>query len=483
MKFLNIFRKPRESNNTPVKSEDKVPLKEKMAFGAGGVGAGIQEYADNALIGPIFIIGVGISPATMGLCNVLYRAWDAITDAAMGWVTDNTRTRWGRRRPFLLIGAILMAVVMPFIFMFDRDWDMIWVIMWMIFFQLMLTTTQTIYNIPYQCLSIEITADSNERTRVGAWRGYFGQIVMLVAGWTWWLCLLPPFRTDGEPDPVKGAPWVIGGLAFFACILGILPALFTKERTAKFSKNQESIPVIKSIKMSLKSKPFLILVGFILIGVIGGGLTGGMGWFVRFYYACEGSQDLAAKIGGVESVVRIFFAIAGTIFFQWFSVQTSKRLTLATSGTLIIFSALSSFFLYTPTNPYLSIIPILIIAFAQAGLWMMVLSMLGDVVDDDEIKTHTRREGAFSSVFSWVQKVTYSFTAGISGFLVVWAGYDSANREYLSPEATMNMRLMMVFIPLVMMGIALGLLSLYPLTNRRIHENRKMLDERHRLKP
>lgn len=157
-----------------VPENEKVPLKEKAAFAMGGIGVGIQQSADNGIITPIFVLGVGISPVWMSAKAVIERIFDAFTDIFMGWVSDNTRTKWGRRRPYLLLGAFLMALAAPLMFFFDSDWGVGTITLWMLGAGLLLTLSYTVYNIPHRALFMELTPNSQERTNVAAIGAYLG---------------------------------------------------------------------------------------------------------------------------------------------------------------------------------------------------------------------------------------------------------------------------------------------------------------------
>lgn len=467
--------------NRPVAERDKVPLKEKLTYSCGQVGVGLQEYADNQILNPIFIVGMGISPALMGILGVFYRAWDAITDATMGTITDNTRTRWGRRRPFIFVGSFLMAIAMPLMFLFNPEWDLLYITLWMIVFQLVLTVTQTFYNIPYQSLMLEMTPDTNERTNISACRSYFGIITSFFAGWTLFLCMQPIFQPEGkEAAPIYGAPWVIGGFAILSCILGLLPAFFAKERFYQKTRYQEKVSILQSLKITLCNRPFLLLLGFVLTGIVGSGVVESLGFYLRLYYVCETDMLLFGKVQGLESFLRIGSSIAGIRFFQWLAVKTSKRTTVLIIAALALAGAVSKFFCYTPDMPFLSIVPVVVfLAPTMSAVWMVVLSMVGDVVDDEELRSEERLEGAFTAVFSWTQKVTYSMRSALSGFVVVWAGFDVAKRDQLLPENVVNnMFLLLILVPVVLIGISMVMLKRYPLTNARIQQTRRKLEER-----
>jgi len=470
-----------ENTGRTVAKRDKVPLKEKLAYSAGQVGVGLQEYADNQILNPIFVVGAGISPALMGVLGIFYRAWDAVTDATMGSITDNTRTRWGRRRPFLFAGSFFMSMAMPLMFLFNPEWDLLYITIWMVVFQLVLMATQTFYNIPFQSLMLEMTPDTTERTSISACRSYFGIITSFFAGWTLYLCMQPVFQPDGkEHAPIYGAPWVIGGFAILTCILGLLPPIYAKERFYQTSQNQEKVSIMASMKIALKNRPFLLLLGFVLTGIVGSGVVETIGFYLRLYYVCETDMLLFGKVQGLESFLRIASSIAGIRFFQWLAQRTSKRHTVMVIAGVLMMGAISKFLCYNPGLPYLSVIPIAVfIAPATSAVWMLVLSMVGDVVDDEELKSNERLEGAFSAVFSWTQKVTFSVRSGLSGFIVVWAGFDVAKRDQLLPENVVdNMFLLLVLVPAAMISIAMVMIYRYPLTNARIEDTREKLEQR-----
>lgn len=459
----------------------KIPLKEKLAFGAGGVGVGIQEYADNQILGPIFVVGMGISPALMGSLALFYRLWDALTDGLMGWATDNTQSRWGRRKPYLFVGSILMSLAMPLMFMFNPNWAVSRITLWMIVFQLILTGTQTMYNIPYQCLALEMSPDSNERTSIQAWRSYFGVVTTLLSGWTLWLCMQSIFQPPGEKaSAINGAPWVLGMYAILTCILGMLPVFVVKERTEAKRKKSKRIPILTSIKIALKESNFALLIAFVLTGLVGSGIVEVLGGYLRMYYVCELDMKLYGATVGTESIFRIFTSIAGIRFFQWLSAKTSKRKTLVIAMLTLLTGALSKFIFYTPDMPYLSILPVvLFLAPASSAVWMLILSMIGDIVDEVDLKTGERLEGTFSSVFSWIQKVTFALRSSVSGFLVVFVGFDTAKRKEMLPETvTDKMFLLLIMVPLVFKTLSFISLYFYRITNQSIRETREALDAR-----
>jgi GPH family glycoside/pentoside/hexuronide:cation symporter len=458
-----------------VAPEDRVPLKEKAAFGAGGVARGIQETADNMLMNPVFVLGVGIDPRVMSLCGVLYRIFDGITDPIMGVISDNTRSRWGRRKPYLVLGTLLMAISMPLVFAFNQSWSVNTITAWMIGAFLFIYLAQTIFNIPYQAMLLESSPDSHERSNMAAFAAYFGFFVSFAMGWSWYFA--QKFQVDTDPIPlVTGAFWVIGGFSLLVLLLGFLPGIFMKERYYASVAGQKKMGIIQNFKLTFKSKPFLILISFVLIFFIGFNVKWGLVFFVRYYYVCGGNEELASKLSGMESSLQAFSAIAGIAFFTWLSHRIGKLWTLRLTAFVLFAVGIAMYWLYNPNYPYLSILPGIFFGPAMSALWVMIPSMTGDIVDDDELRNHERREGAFASIFSWITKVSLTAASGLSGFLVSWSGYRSEIRHDLPADVVDTMRILVVAVPSGVILIALIILMFYPITERVIEENREKLE-------
>lgn len=471
----------RKTDNTSSKvpASERVSIKEKIAYGLGNVGAGIQENAEKMVMNPVFVIGVGLSPALLSMAGVLYRIWDAITDLTMGWISDNHRSRWGRRRPFIFIGAILMGLVMPIGFFFSQEWGLNTIAAWMIGTTLLLYLCLTIFNIPYQCLLLEMSPNTNERTNVAAMRAYLGMTVQFVMTWLWWATQLPIFHVDGEPDVLHGTRYIVTGLAVVVIILGLLPAIFCRERFYKSASKQEKLSIWTNLKLTFKNRPFLIVMATVFVFTVGLNLKWGLDFFTKLYYVCGGDQQLASRIQGVQGTLQIFLSLAGIPIFQWIANHKGKKTALIIIIALVSLASLSTWFCYTPAYPYLSMLPVFFIGPAVSAIWVIIPSIVGDVVDYDELKTTERREGAFSAVFSWNLKLAWSGASALSGVLVVWAGYKAGlHRESVPDDILLNMRLLLTFVPGIMIALAAPLVVIFPLNTRRVAEVREQLEAR-----
>jgi glycoside/pentoside/hexuronide:cation symporter, GPH family len=459
-----------------IPADERIPLKEKIAYGAGGLGGGIASNVDNYLLSPVFVLLMGISPGIMGLCNILYRLWDAVTDLWMGWLSDRTRSRWGRRKPYILIGAILAGTWMPVLYFFDRAWEKPVVIAWMIAAQLVLTLFTTVWNIPYQCQLFESTPNSTERTNMSAWRGYVGHLAGLGMSWVWYLTQLPIFHNElGQPDVLNGARWVIGAIAVLTIVLGLLP-LLVKERTHVNSQaSGNTLSLRENLRLTFTSKAFLVLIFFTLLFSIGTNLKSGLQFYTTVTYVCGGDQKLASLLGGLSGGLGTAFGLLGIPVFQWIARRYGKIHALKCIMYVSGCASLSTFFLYTPAFPYLSLLPGILLSPCGTGIWVIIPSMLGDVVDDDTVRHRERREASFAASFSWTLKLSLSAAAGLAGLLVVLAGFNADLKVNQPPDVIFNMRVLLCLMPALFVAAALFLLRRYPLTNERLDEIRTTL--------
>ncbi len=475
---MNASANP-EHGSPKVPPDERIPLREKIGYGLGNVGSGLQEQADKALLSPIFVLQVGITPSAMSLYGLLYRLWDAVTDALLGWFSDNTRSRWGRRKPYIVAGAITMGIWMPVLFLFNPSWTVPQITYWMIGSMLVLYLTNTIFNIPYQCMLLEITPNSTERTNVAVWRSYLGQIVQLIMVWLWWIVQLPLFNNaQGETDIINGARWVTTALGILVIVLGLMPALFVKERFYKQAEKQAKHSLWKNFQMSFANRPFVLLISLTMLLTLGVQMKWGLDFFTKLYFVCGGDQKFAASLAGLQGTITVFSSLAGIPLFQWIARRFGKLRALQITMYVVVTASVSTWFAYTPAMPYLSLLPGILLSPAMTAIWVLIPSLTGDVVDYDELRTGERREGAFAAIFSWMLKFSLSFAAAVSGPLVELAGFRPELRFDMPESVVFNLRVLLAFAPLLFLIPAIWIGHRFPMTTAVIEQNRRALEER-----
>jgi len=263
------------------KTADRVALKAKIGWGFGGLA---DNYIMNSVIQltmPIYNIALGMDPVRLGIALMVPRIFDAITDPLMGNISDNTRSRWGRRRPYIALGAILSAVLLPLLWMppVTTETFMFWyfMILGTLYFLM-----YTVFVVPYTALGYELSSDYDERTRVLAFRMYIGLIGSFTIPWLYKLCLLPVFAGD----VVLGARWVSAIMGLVIIITGILPVVFCRE--PKEAQKQEKIKLLDALVSTFQNKPFLVLLISYIIIICGLFTSAALGLYINIYYVCDG---------------------------------------------------------------------------------------------------------------------------------------------------------------------------------------------------
>jgi GPH family glycoside/pentoside/hexuronide:cation symporter len=461
---------------------DRVPVAQKAAYGAGCL---VNMLAGNITIemfNPVFNIALGISPVTLGFVLMIFRLWDAVTDVVMGNISDNARTRWGRRRPFIVVGAILAGLIVPLFWNASPEWSRNTILGYVIIIGILLYTAVTIWGMPYYSLGMEMTPDYNERTRICAVRTVFSKIGGLIGGWLIALASLKIFANPetGAPDLANGMRHISWGLGLLVILFGVLPGIFVKERYyQKDARKQPRIPFWKSLKMTLSCRPFMLLMPIYLLQVVGSGMVASLGLYLNIYYVCKGNLQLAGTIAGLQSTAMMVLGILTVPMWAWISEKLGKRVAL---GLTIAFGFITNMLIYVcfnPAYPYLQIVPSIFLSAFGSAIWMLIPSMQADIADYDELENNERREGSFSAVSSWFYKMAITLTAGVSGVILVWTGFDVVKYGVAQPPDVLKTMLnWYVFLPVVCWTVALLLLHRYPLTQKIMGEIRVKLEAR-----
>jgi len=244
-------------------SEDRIPIFQKSIYGMGSLANDSQAAWIGQMVA-ILILGLGISPIWVGVIGFIPRIFDAILDPIIGFSSDNTRTRYGRRRPFIFFGAIFAGICYMLMFQLYKSNSATFNGLYFLIFQILFFAAFTCYSIPWIALGYEMTPDYHERTSLQSWSRVFAQVPWLLAPWCWAIMYNKNWFANpetGAPDPVLGARFVsiiIGCIIVFA---GILPAIFNKEHFANLPKPKKITgDFIKNLINDVQSKLFIKLI-------------------------------------------------------------------------------------------------------------------------------------------------------------------------------------------------------------------------------
>lgn len=446
------------------------------ALSAYGLGIIAYQYPHTGLAilaMPLFNVELGLPPATVGAILMICRIWDAITNPVMGVISDNTRTRWGRRRPYLVIGAVLCAAAFPLVWFAPRHGTHFAIGAHFLISTLLLFTFFAIYSVPYMALGLELSPDYHERTRVQVWRMYFGLVPTITAGWFYWFCQRPAFGST-----LNGARWL--GLIAGAVILvtGVAPGLFSRERYYRLSAAREREPWFAQLRAALKNQPFVIIMGIITSLTIGWQTTDALGFYVLTYWVYGGDTRAAGELMGISMTVLVLSSFIAIPIVRWVESRWGKNRALRVCLWCNITAAGSKWFLATPAHPYLWLIIGVLANFCSLGFWILVNSMKADVCDHDELHSGRRREGMFGAIGNLLQKASGSVTYLLGGLLLQGIGFDAALGHKQHPLSILWLRVAFSLGPILFLTLCLVLLDRYPLTEAKMEEIRRALEQR-----
>ena len=473
------------TEHQPTRPEDRIPFHSKVVYGLGGFVNNILAAAIGGML-IVLNLGLGMNPALVGLLGALPRLTDAITDPLMGFISDRTRSRWGRRRPYIFVGAILAGVIFMILWQVPAGQSesfYFWTFLGgsMVFF-----LAYTVFATPWVALGYELTPDYNERTRVMGVQNFISQLAYVVSPWFLWFMQLAWF--DDLVHDTNILAVLIGAAAM---VIGVLPAILLRERFNEVAEREleeegagqttlmENVSLFFSgFLLTIKFSPFLKLCGATFLVFNGFMLISSFQFYVIIYYVFGGDQSLGAQYAGASGTVSAVATFGIIVLTTWLATKIGKRRAFFVVIGVSVFGHALKWFCYDPDVPWLLLVPAPFVAFGLGGLFTLMGSMMADVCDLDELETHERREGMFGSIFWWVVKLGMAAALAGGGFLLNATGFDVALEGAQTEQTIFLMRVFDVVVPMISSLIAIYLVYLFPLTEEKALEVRRELEKR-----
>lgn len=465
---------------------NQIPLSQKVAFGIGMLANQMFPAAISIFI-VVLVQDLGFPGWMWAVVSVGPRLFDAITDPIMGFISDNTKSKWGRRRQYVLIGAIIMGI--SFVIMWQLfkdngvDYNFAYFFFWSFIFYLGLT----IFSVPYVAIGYEMSDDFHERTNIMAIAQWIGQWAWVIAPWFWVIMYDTELFESADIAVRELAIWV--GVIFAICAM--IPAIFIK---SKSTINENYSPLTaKNIGGSLKeigngfveafkSKPFrkLCISTFFIFNAFN--TVAGFTFFIIVYYLFNGDAGAAGiwptLFGSVGALVTTFLVIP---LVARMSKLMGKKKAFMVSQAISLAGYIMFWFLFVPGKPYMFLFALPFFSFGIGGLFTIMMSMTADVIDLDELKTGKRREGVFGAIYWWMTKFGFAIAGGLTGTILTVVGFDSA-LEVQPESAITGLRLFFSGLPIAGTLIALYVMHDYDITEERANEIRAELDKRAKTK-
>jgi len=416
------------------KPEDKIHFTQLAAYGAGGIIPIALFNVAGILVGLMGNISLGLSAFWLGVILIIPRLWDALSDPVIGHISDNTRTRWGRRRPYLLLGGILVAVCFVVMWWipkgdvvhswFPTDSGFQWFQLSYILVTLLLFfTAVNIFEIPHGALGMEMTTDYHERTRLFSAKSFIGNLFAMSTPWLFALANMQVFKGAGgnEADGMRYVAIMIAAILFPLSFWW-----FSKLKEPGFVRaaKQEKTPFWKDMKRTATNKNFIILTLTVFTLAMGFNFVNLLGSYIPIFYVFGGDKVAGAWLLGVNGTIWAVTGLLAVFPLNWISPKIGKRKTLVISISLMCLAQLSKIVCYNQNYPYLLIIPTILLSSGMLFFFTLGPSMVGDICDEEELITGKRSEGSYYSIFWWFIKMGTAFASFVAGALIVFTSFD-----------------------------------------------------------
>ncbi len=463
------------SQNNGKETGGRLTFFNKFFFGVGEIPITTAKTA----LGVIFMIYltdvVGLIPALAGSVFMIGRAWDGFSDPIMGFLSDRTRTRWGRRRPYFLIAAIPMAFVFYFMFFpmtlgSQAQKMLVYSSLYVLFM-----TFITVYGVPYLTMMTEMTDDYSQRTSMANFRmffslvfGLFAVVVPEMIAKSYVPKELKQAVKDGLESAEAMVPYLQEGYSLAGTIIAVMLLVFpfvlfatTKERYKDVKKNPR-LEVFKELKQLVKNRPFLLLlviyVGcFAAINVIEG--------FV-LYYIKYWIQD--KSVFEILMVTVVLVSVVSLPLWTFMTKKIGKRVTTIVALTFWAVTQMGWMLIDGETPHIIIYLTGAIIGLGYGAAHTMPWAIFPDVMDLDELETGKRREGIYAGLMMLTMKTGNALAMFLIGVTLSAVGYIANQPQTgLALEA---MRGIMTFGPWVFIVPALIAAWFFPITPERYKE-------------
>jgi len=468
--------------------KDIVPSIQKWAFGAGNLTNQLLPAALGVFMF-FLVVGFGMSPYKAGILAAVPRFMDAILDPIMGYISDNTRSRWGRRKPYIFGGAIVVGI--SFMLMWQlkvpvpgnnfETINFIYFLLMSIVFYL----GYTVFAAPLIGLGYEMTPDYNERTRLMAISQVMGQVAWMIAPWFWYLISRPELFPSA-PVGVRNISIWVGAICL---VMGVLPAILCKEIDQTRLTGQTKLSFgnlvsnvkdfFRDVKQTIGNKPFLRLCAATFLVFNGYQIVASFAFYIVIFYLFNGNQAAAGQypawFGTVSALSTAFFVIP---IITYMSTKIGKKNAFIVSTMISIVGYVLKWWGFSPGHPMLMFLPLPLMTFGIGGLFTLMMSMTADVCDLDELRNGMpRKEALFGAVYWWMVKLGMSLALFLSGVILSVIGFDG-NVEVQTPYTITMLRIADISIPSLAGILAIWVMWKYDITEKKAREIRNTLVER-----
>ena len=463
----------------------KVPFRHKVAFGLGML-ANQMFPAALGIFMVVLVQDLGFPGWMWGILFFLPRVFDSVTDPIMGFISDNTRSRWGRRHHYVFIGAIVMGISFVAMWQLQRDDGITYNFVYFLCWSFVFYSGLTLFSIPYVAMGYEMSDDFHERTSIMAVAQWIGQWAWVIAPWFWVVMYDPAWFENADTATRTLSIWV----GVICMLLAMVPAVFLPSRSTKDDTHLVPLTwanfgggmkeILAGFKEAFGSVPFrkLCFATFLIFNAFN--TVAAFSFFIVVYHLFAGNAPAAGiwptLFGSVGALVTTF-AVIPTV--AWMSKRIGKKNAFMLSQGISIIGYVLLWFLMVPGKPWMFMFALPFFSFGIGGLFTLMMSMTADVCDLDELATGKRREGIFGAIYWWMVKFGFAIAGLLSGAIMTFVGFAPGAAEQAA-GAVDGLRLFYSGVPIFGTLLAMWVMRDYDLDEQRANEVHAELERRKR---
>ena len=435
--------------------DQKLTLGSKVRYGLADLGFALITSAMQFFLLFYYTDVAGINPALAGVALMVGKlTWDAINDPLFGYWSDRTRSRFGRRRIYMLIGAVPLGIAAWIMFSLPKGLTGVPAFLAVLFSFWLVDTFHTMTTTPYYALTPELTRDYNERASLTSIRMVYS-VFGYILGAALTTILAGIFQGSGMN---LQQAWSTTGAVFgtVAVITTLITTFSIKERP-ELAGEPSTLPPVKAILTSFKNKPFQILmIAFVLSSFSFTVLTALVPYFIQ--YQLNMGDQVSFVLLAMLLTVGIFLIPAKLV-----SDRINKGPAYALGLFIASLALISGFFLPHEPTPLIYVVAI-VAGLGFSAQWVCPWSMLPDVIEYDEKMTGERREGVYYGLWAFLGKFTGAFGVAVSGWALGLFGYIPNVEQTI--RALFGIRFFFAIVPAIVLLISLPFLIKYPITRQ-----------------
>ena len=437
-----------------------ITLKTKLGYGVADFGGNLFFTATAFVLLNYLTDTVGLSAALAGIALMVGRIWDAFYDPVIGYISDRTKTKMGRRRPFMLGGSIPLFIAMIIMFtnpslIIGAGISQTVLFVYTMVIYIILCTAYSTVNIPYSSLGPELTNDYNERTSLNGYRfGFAGIGTLLGAGLALPIVAMAPDKNLG---------FVLMGTIFGAVLLvSTLTTVFSVKESSEI-RPAMTMGFWETYREVFKNKPYLLILLTYILHILAITIASGMMiYYFKYILAAENMTTIAMLL--LIGIAILFIPVSVAM-----SKKTGKKLVYGAGFIIMAIGLMVLFFLGHTLGVTFNLIIIAIMGIGMGLLYAMPYAIVADAIEYDYLRTGERREGAFFGIWTWGLKIGQALAAFLMGIILEAMGYV-ANVMPQAESAQLGIRLFLGPIAAVIFILAAVALYYYPITEKRYKE-------------